>query len=108
MLRSAEKSILNFLKTPYKGFYIDIGSSVGDSDKIWTVALNETSPKTPLLLIHGLGAGSALWVLNYDAFAKDRPVYAIDTLGELIWNIKTKRLKVFFSRIRKEFSPSIR
>lgn len=53
MLRSAEKSILNFLKTPYKGFYIDIGSSVGDSDKIWTIALNEGGSKIPLLLLHG-------------------------------------------------------
>lgn len=81
MLRVAEKTILNFIKTPYKGFYIDIGSLVGESDKIWTVALNETSPKTPLVLLHGLGAGCGLWVLNYDDLAKDRPVYAIDILG---------------------------
>jgi pimeloyl-ACP methyl ester carboxylesterase len=81
MLRSAEKSILRFIKTNYKGFYIDIGPSVGESDKIWTIALNETGKETPLVLLHGLGAGSALWVLNYDSFAKDRPVYAIDVLG---------------------------
>lgn len=82
MLRLAEKTILHFIKTPYKGFYIDIGSAVGDSDKVWTVALNETSKKTPLVMLHGLGSGCALWVLNYDAFAEDRPVYAIDILGE--------------------------
>lgn len=81
MLRTAEKAILRYIKTPYRGFYIDIGSCVGDSDKIWTVSLNESSPKTPLILLHGLGAGAALWVLNYDGLAKDRPVYAIDLLG---------------------------
>ena len=82
MLRSAEKAILRFIKTPYKGYYIDVGSVVGESDKIWTVSMNESSPKTPLVLLHGLGSGIALWVLNYDAFAGNRPVYAIDILGE--------------------------
>lgn len=81
MLRNAEKSILRYLKTPSKGFYIDIGTCVGSADKIWTISLNDKSAKTPLVLLHGLGAGSALWVLNYDSLAKDRPVYAIDLLG---------------------------
>lgn len=82
MLRNAEKRILSFLKTPYKGFYIDIGRCVSESDKIWTIALNTQSQRTPLVLLHGLGAGSALWVMNYDAFARHRPVYSIDILGE--------------------------
>lgn len=82
MLRNAEKKILNFLKTPYKGFYIDVGKCVGESDKIWTISMNSQSDRTPLVLLHGLGAGSALWVMNYDSFAKNRPVYSIDILGE--------------------------
>jgi pimeloyl-ACP methyl ester carboxylesterase len=83
MLRTAEKAILSFIKTPYKGYYIDVGSVVGESDKVWTISMNETSPKTPLVLLHGLGSGCGLWVLNYDAFARDRPVYSIDILGKL-------------------------
>lgn len=81
MLRQAEKAIMKFIKLPYRGFYVDIGSVVGEGDKIWTIALNESNKNVPLVLLHGLGAGTALWVLNYDSIAKNRPVYAMDILG---------------------------
>lgn len=81
MLRAVEKQILSYVKTAYKRFYVDIGPVVGQADKIWTIALNEDSTRTPLVLLHGLGAGVALWCLNLDAFAQHRPVYAIDMLG---------------------------
>ncbi|CAH0401187.1 unnamed protein product [Chilo suppressalis] len=81
MLRNIEKRILSCLKTTYKRFYVDIGSVVGSSDKIWTISLNNESPKTPLVMLHGMGAGVALWCPNLDAFAATRPVYAMDLLG---------------------------
>ncbi|XP_073953959.1 pummelig isoform X2 [Choristoneura fumiferana] len=81
MLRNVEKKILSCLKTAYKRFYVDIGSVVGVSDKIWTISLNEEAPATPLVLLHGMGAGVALWCPNLDALAATRPVYAIDLLG---------------------------
>lgn len=81
MLRAAEKKILSCLSTAYRGWYVDIGPVVGTADKIWTISLNEESPKTPIVLLHGLGAGVALWCLNLDALASQRPVYAIDILG---------------------------
>lgn len=81
MLRQAEKALMKFIKRPYRGFFVDIGSVVGEGDKIWTIALNESNQNTPLVLLHGLGAGTGLWVMNYDALSKNRPVYAIDILG---------------------------
>lgn len=81
MLRNIEKQILSCLKTAYKRFYVDIGSVVGQSDKIWTISLNDESPQTPLVMLHGMGAGLALWCPNLDAFAATRPVYALDLLG---------------------------
>lgn len=69
------------MKSAYRGLYVDIGACVGTSDKIWTISLNEKSPKTPIVLLHGLGAGVALWCLNLDSLSQERPVYAIDLLG---------------------------
>lgn len=80
-LRTIEKKIMTSLKTKYRGWYVDIGAVVGPADKIWTVSLNEESPRTPIVLLHGLAAGVALWCLNYDSLASKRPVYAIDLLG---------------------------
>ncbi|XP_034652007.1 (Lyso)-N-acylphosphatidylethanolamine lipase isoform X1 [Drosophila subobscura] len=81
MLRTVEKKILSYLKLPYRGFFVDIGPAVGEADKIWTISMNTESKEVPLVLLHGLGAGIALWVMNLDAFAKGRPVYAMDILG---------------------------
>ncbi|XP_022128589.2 (Lyso)-N-acylphosphatidylethanolamine lipase isoform X2 [Pieris rapae] len=81
MLRNIEKTILSCVKTAYKRFYVDIGSVVGQCDKIWTISLNDEAPQTPLVMLHGMGAGVALWCPNLDALAAKRPVYAIDLLG---------------------------
>lgn len=54
---------------------------MGPADKIWTIQLNTESQSTPLVMLHGLGAGVALWCLNLDCFAATRPVYAFDLLG---------------------------
>ena len=54
----------------------------GRDSQIWTLSMNvESSSKTPLVLLHGMGSGVALWVLNLDCLALGRPVYAIDVLG---------------------------
>lgn len=72
------------LKAPYRGWYVDIGPTVGEADKIWTVSMCPELRNTPIVLLHGMGAGVAFWVLNLDAFAQHRPVYAIDILGNCL------------------------
>lgn len=81
MLRAVEKKILSYLRTPYRGFYVDLGPAIGEADKVWTLSLNTESKEIPLVMLHGLGAGVALWVMNLDSLAANRPVYAIDILG---------------------------
>jgi pimeloyl-ACP methyl ester carboxylesterase len=41
------------------------------------------NPRTPLVLVHGIGAGSSsfMWRKNFDPLAKDFTVYAFDLLG---------------------------
>lgn len=72
------------MKTPYRGWYVDIGPTVGEADKIWTVSLRPELRNTPIVLLHGMGAGVAFWVLNLDSLAQHRPVYAIDVLGNFL------------------------
>ena len=36
---------------------------------------------TPLVFLHGVGTGAALWVLNLTCVAAQRTVYAVDMLG---------------------------
>lgn len=71
------------MKCSYRGQYVNIGAAVGSKDnEIWTVIANEESDKTPLVMIHGFGSGSALWCLNFDSLATYRPVYAFDIIGK--------------------------
>nr|CAH0110460.1 unnamed protein product [Daphnia galeata] len=82
-LKKAESRILNVVKTAFEAKYVDIGKCVGGvENKIWTLMLNtDRQEKTPLVLLHGFASGVALWCLNLDSLAKERPIYAIDLLG---------------------------
>lgn len=81
--QSSNKLLFPFpdLRLPYRGMFVDIGPCVGEADKVWTITMNNDSKRVPIVMLHGLGAGVALWVLNLDEIARQRPVYAIDILG---------------------------
>jgi len=86
MLQEAEQNIVKFLQTPSEGFYVNIGLVNGSPCKIWTRMFSHSrtdSSLAPIVLIHGMGAGSALWGLNIDHLCQNqsRKVFTIDLPG---------------------------
>lgn len=75
---------IDAVKIPYKKFFVDLGNCVGNSDRIWTLSMNtdlDHQQHTPMVLLHGYVSALAFWMLNFDSFAAERPVYAVDLLG---------------------------
>ncbi|XP_046843589.1 1-acylglycerol-3-phosphate O-acyltransferase ABHD5-like [Xenia sp. Carnegie-2017] len=77
LLADAESRVLSSVDVPYEGKYI----TTSKNNRIWTVVFNPSGSKTPVLMVHGLGAGLGIWVMNIKELCKDRPVYTFDLLG---------------------------
>ncbi|XP_077542814.1 1-acylglycerol-3-phosphate O-acyltransferase ABHD5-like [Haemaphysalis longicornis] len=89
-LEEAEKKLLSYVKLPFRSQFVSIDSILGckGSHQIRTLQLGPGCPeeavgdeRVPLVLVHGFASGVALWLLNLDDLAQDRPVYAFDLLG---------------------------
>lgn len=66
------------VRTKMNGRYVPLSNN----RCLWTLHFNPgAKDKTPLVLVHGFGAGSGLWAMNVDELAKRQSVYAIDVLG---------------------------
>ena len=78
------------VSTKSDGWYVE-SSVTGDAStncpplkncKIWTRRFqSEHDEETPLVMIHGMGAGLGFFSLNFDRLVQDRTVYAIDLPG---------------------------
>ncbi|KFD49002.1 hypothetical protein M514_10154 [Trichuris suis] len=84
-LEQAEEKLLGQLRSSVRQLYVPV---LNGSCRLWTTVVSNRSPpdedyasRTPLVLLHGLGGGGALWVRNFDALAAHRVVYAVDVLG---------------------------
>ena len=83
-VKEAEENLLKYVKNESEGFYVNIGTVNGEECRIWTRKFGlDESGRVPLVMIHGMGAGLAMFALNFDSLAKERMVYAIDLPGLL-------------------------
>uniref|UniRef100_A0A131YYF9 1-acylglycerol-3-phosphate O-acyltransferase ABHD5 n=1 Tax=Rhipicephalus appendiculatus TaxID=34631 RepID=A0A131YYF9_RHIAP len=88
-LEEAERKLLSYVKLPIRSTYVSIDSILGckGSHQIRTLQLGPGTKaaveeeRVPLVLVHGFGAGVALWLLNLDYLAQDRTTYCFDLLG---------------------------
>lgn len=79
MLEDTEKKILQCLSSNYEIKFVNLPTK---KYNIWTLTVNPgCTDNVPLVLLHGMGGGIGLWILNLDELAKDRTVHAIDVLG---------------------------
>lgn len=86
---SAEKDLLSELKTKYKSSQVECGRDAKGQPVFMNTVEFETppaaddSPRVPVVIAHGFGAGLAFFFRNFDAVAQVRGIrlLAIDWLG---------------------------
>lgn len=81
-LQSVEGKILSHVKTPPKGYYVEIDEH---GNRLWTLQLdppkNAHKQNLPLVMVHGFAAGSGIWIMNFDSLCSNRQVFSFDLLG---------------------------
>jgi len=81
-VKKSEEDLLNFVKTKSEGKYVEVKMDERTHCKVWTRVFNPgVQDKSPLVMVHGMGSGLALFAMNFDQVCQDRTVYAIDLPG---------------------------
>ena len=82
-LADAERRVLSVVRFPFEQEQVPIGDGVTiNTLHTYNPNVQQSSKRSPLVLLHGFGAGVGFWLLNLDAFAQQHEhVYAIDLLG---------------------------
>lgn len=82
-LTEAEQRVLSIVRSPFQQNQIPIGAELTiNTLHIYNPKAKRSDKRSPLVLLHGFGAGIGFWLLNLDALAEQHEhIYAIDMLG---------------------------
>jgi pimeloyl-ACP methyl ester carboxylesterase len=82
-LAEAERRVLSIVRFPFEQQQIPIGDDLTiNTLHTYNPQAKRAGQRSPLVLLHGFGAGIGFWLLNIDALAEQHEhVYAIDLLG---------------------------
>lgn len=82
-LAEAERRVLSIVRFPFEQNQIPIGDDLTiNTIHTYNPKAKRSDKRSPLVLLHGFGAGIGFWLLNIDALAEQHEhVYAIDLLG---------------------------
>lgn len=84
--QAEQKLLQKYIKTPYIQRYVDLDNglrinTIASSDNDFEEGGIIKNKKPPLVLVHGWGAGGALFAKNFDQLAQHYTVYCIDMVG---------------------------
>jgi len=82
-LAEAEQRVLSVVRFPFEQNQISIGDNLTiNTLHIHNPKVKRAEKRSPLVLLHGYGAGIGFWLLNLDDLAEQHEhIYAIDMLG---------------------------
>jgi len=89
-LKTLEERFMSAIDSKNEGFYVEFPGDYFENPnmpvRIWTRRIEPSvecpeEPDVPIVMVHGLAAGTALFAINFDGLSPYSTVYAIDLPG---------------------------
>jgi len=89
VLKDLEERFMSAIESKNEGFYVEFGGEYFENPtqpvRIWTrkvePSVEPEELEIPIVMVHGLAAGTALFAINFDGLSPYSTIYAIDLPG---------------------------